>query len=188
MRKNRKLGKMFTIIVDMGGDKYMYSVTPERYYELLQAKDRSAFANWKGHTDYSYSFGGVVQLSDGLWYKVGKVKDKKVRLADYAEGVYFEVMGLLFQLSGKKLKGSAPVPGELSIDMEVITHGKKESAEVSVKWLSDVIRSFARYKPVPGEPGIMRLPSEALGLAKKKTGGEGMKVDHIFKYGSYDKV
>ena len=188
MRKNRKLGKMFNIIVDMGAEKYMYSVTAERFGELLTAKDRGAFMNWKGHTDYSYSFGVVIQMSDGLWYKAGKVKNKKVRLSKYAKGVEFSMCGLTYPLSEKKFKGSAPVPGEPSIGIVAKIHGVEKPVEVSTKWLSSVMWSFSRYQPVDGEPGLMRLPSETCVLQKQKTEGEGMRVDHIFKYGSYDKV
>ena len=188
MRKNRKLGKMFNIIVDMGEEKFMYSVTAERFSELLTAKDQGAFMNWKGHTDYSYSFGVVIQMSDGLWYKAGKVKNKKVRLSKYAEGVEFSLYGLTYPLSEKKFKGSAPVPGEPSIEITVKIHGAEKRVEVSAKWLSAITWSFSRYQPVDGEPGIMRLPSETCVLQKQKTEGEGMRVDHIFKYRDYDKV
>ena len=188
MRKNRKLGKMFNIIVDMGDDKYMYSVTAERFGELLAAKDQGAFMNWKGRTDYSYSFGVVVQMSDGLWYKAGKVKNRNARLSKYAKGVEFSLFGLTYPLSEKKFKGSAPVPGEPSIEIVAKIHGVETRVEVSTEWLYTVMRSFARYQPVDGEPGIMRLPSETDVLQKQKMEGEGMRVDHIFKYGDYDKV
>ena len=188
MRKNRKLGKMFTIIVDMGAEKYMYSVTAERFNELLTAKDRSAFADWKGHTDYSYCFGVAIQLSDGLWYPAGQVKNKNAKVSRFYTVASITSAGLTYAVSDKQLEGCDPVEGVQSVSINIALDGVPTVKVVSVDWLASIMRSFLRYEPLPGCPGVMRLPSTASKVKKAKAEGIGKTVDHIFKYGSYDKV
>lgn len=178
MRKNRRLGAMRTIVVKFSKDNVqMYSVTEERYNEILTYKYVADFRNWNLRTDVSYSFGSVFKMSDGLWYrdvdrgKIGKVEDT------HGEAVYALVCGVKYEIPRSRYL-SRTVEGVMQ-EITVTDGGKTITAQASVKWLSDLLRSFTRYVPNEIDNSVMCMPSTAKTSKTAAKRGKGFVVDKV---------
>ena len=178
MRKNRRLGAMRTIVVRFSNSNVqMYSVTEERYNEILTYTDRSQFLRWNLRTDISYSFGRVFKMSDGLWYresereKIGKVEDT------HGEAIYISVGGLNYEVPRSRYL-SRTVEGEMQ-NILILEGGVKKNVRVSVKWLSNLFRAFMRYVTSDIEEDTMCMPSIVKTSKTAAKRGKGFVVDKV---------
>ncbi|WAX17492.1 hypothetical protein PM116P4_00025 [Parabacteroides phage PM116P4] len=179
MRKNRRLGAMRTIVVKFcNSNVQMYSVTEERYNEILTYRYQAQFMRWNLRTDVSYSFGRVFKMSDGLWYRESERDKLVVEDLKSGEAVYINVGGLNYEVPRSRYL-SRTVEGEMQ-NIAILEGGVEKNVRVSVKWLSNMFRAFMRYAPSDMEENTMCMPSIVKTSKTAAKRGKGFIVDKVF--------